>query len=65
MEPCEKQPEAADAGCAEMRLVYVKPVLVALGHMAQVTQKSGHVPDNINHPTKSHGHIFGGGDDDD
>lgn len=64
MEPREEQPEAADSECAETRRVYVKPALIALGHMAQVTQKSGHVPDNINHPTKSHDDIYGGGDDD-
>ncbi|SJM29683.1 hypothetical protein BQ8482_111613 [Mesorhizobium delmotii] len=45
--------EADSMRTVPVKRVYEKPVLTPLGHMAQVTQKSGANVDNVINPTRA------------
>lgn len=53
MEDNRKKTETTDLTSVGPKLVYEKPALSPLGHMAKVTQKSGAITvDNQIHPTR-------------
>ena len=49
----DKQAETKGSNSIGFERIYEKPVLSPLGHMAQVTQKSGIEPDFPETPTRS------------